>query len=155
MIEFVFDKKLPLVLHLARLYAFAEVYNTPQLREDVMTVLVEVSRLNSSRVSNCLKAIVELYDSLPSSSPICRYLVKSVAANTSFTEKMRFHLEPLPPMVLIDMVMVLGVLKGDYCDNVKGELNDSCNFHDHKTEVVDCKGRQQLDGTFYASLLRA
>jgi hypothetical protein len=66
------------------------------------------------------------------------------------------QLEPLPPVFLIDMLMVLGPMKGDRT-KAKDELHNSCKFHDHKseTETVDCKRRQQLDGTFYVSLLRA
>jgi hypothetical protein len=51
---------------MARLYAFTEVYNTPQLREDVMTVFVEALRLNSAKVlpMDFLNASEELYDFL-------------------------------------------------------------------------------------------
>jgi hypothetical protein len=146
------------VLHLARLYAFAEVYDTPQLREDVMTVIVELCRQNSMKVSqrDCLQASQELYDALPSNSPICRYRVTRLAVYSSFKGTTRLNLEPLPRAFLIDTLMVVESLKGDKT-KVKDEIQNSYNYHNHnsETEIVDCKKRQKKYGAFYISLMRA
>jgi hypothetical protein len=146
------------VQHLARLYAFGEVYNTPRLRQDAMTLLVALTHSNASKVSqrDCLVAVQELYDAVPSTSPMCQFLVKHLTASMSFRSTTKLRLEPLPPMFLVDMVMMLGAVKGDR-DKLKEDIHNSCNFHEHKdkTDVIKCKRLQKLDGAFYVSFLRA
>jgi hypothetical protein len=59
-------------------------------------------------------------------------------------------------MFLVDMVMMLGAIKGDR-DKLREDIHNSCNFHEHKdkADVIKCKRMQKLDGAFYVSFLRA
>jgi hypothetical protein len=156
--EFWFDEKHNFIQHLARLYAFGHIYDTPRLRQDAMTLLVALTHSNASKISqrDCLVAVTELYDAVPSTSPMCQFLVKLLTITMGFRASTKLRLEPLPPMFLVDMVMILGSLKGDR-SKIKDEIHDCCGFHEHqdKGEVIKCKRLQKLDGAFYVSFLRA
>lgn len=160
--EFRFTEKHMFVHHLARLYAFAEVYNTPQLRQDVMTVLVELVDLNSDKISqkDIFKAVEELYDAIPSTASICRYLVRRVAVQSSFSDRWKPLLETSPHAFLVDMLMTIGPRKFDRT-KFKEENRSSCKYHDHElkteymTDTLQCMRRQRRDGAFYASFLRS
>jgi hypothetical protein len=156
--EFWFEEKHTFVQHIARLYAFGEVYNTPRLRQDAMTLLVALTHSNPTKVSqrDCLVAVTELYDAVPSTSPMCQFLVKLLTITMGFRNSTKLRLEPLPPMFLVDMVMILGSMKGDR-SKLKDDIHNSCNFHEHKdkAEIIRCKRLQKLDGAFYVSFLRA
>jgi hypothetical protein len=156
--EFWFDEKHNFVQHIARLYAFGHIYDTPRLRQDAMTLLVALTHSNPSKISqrDCLVAVTELYDAVPSTSPMCQFLVKLLTITMGFRASTKLRLEPLPSMFLVDMVMILGSLKGDR-SKLKDEIHDCCGFHEHKDrgEVIKCKRLQKLDGAFYVSFLRA
>jgi hypothetical protein len=151
------DERLWFMQHMARLYAFADVYDTPQLRQDTMTVLVELVVWNPGKLvqRDCFVAIRELHDTLPLNAPICQYIIKKLATYSSFGGKTKTQLEKLPAAFLVELLMVTGPVK--LRKVLLAEVCDQCKFHGHKDddEVNDCRGRQRRDGTFYASFLRA
>lgn len=149
---------------MSRLYAFGEVYTTPQLCRDVMTILMELTNVNWLRRKvaqrDFVKASKELFDALPPTSPICQYMIHKLSADFAWTGEIKWMLESLSgSAVLVDLVLALGRLKGDRHElkRVKTVLVNACSFHRHTTtsEVEDCRESQRLDGTFYASLARA
>jgi hypothetical protein len=100
-IEFLFIKPTSYHQTLVRLYAFADVYDTAQLRRDVMTLLVELTLLNHDNkgiVDSSVRfpLIEELYSSLPSSSSICKFAVDRAAVHSQLDTISKSSLESLP-----------------------------------------------------------
>ncbi|KAF1947073.1 hypothetical protein EJ02DRAFT_462015 [Clathrospora elynae] len=147
---------------LLRLYALADVYDTPQLREDLMTVLVELTLFNQDNKgkTNSWKnqlLLEELCGALPSTSHIYQFAVKRMALYGTFDTMKRSALELLPGPFLLDIIQVALPLTSKHQPKLMQDLGDSCNFHEHKHkgEVKVCKKRQRRDEAFYASFLRA
>jgi hypothetical protein len=107
-----------------------------------------------------VKASKELFDALPSTSPICQYIIHKMSADFGWTGEIKWMLESLSgSAVLVDLVLALEHLKGDQhkLKKIRFQTRYACSLHQYTTpvEVEDCRKSQQLDGTFYASLARA
>ncbi|KAF2028390.1 hypothetical protein EK21DRAFT_90675 [Setomelanomma holmii] len=88
--DFCFEKKQCYVQHFARLYTFADVYNTPQLRKDAMTILVALTDNNSN-------------------TPICQFLAKRLAYKSAFGVSTRPLFEAMPSGFLADLLIAVGL----------------------------------------------
>ncbi|KAF9694843.1 hypothetical protein EKO04_006996 [Ascochyta lentis] len=141
------------------LSTLASTYDIPQLREDCMTLLVELQNYNRDKKGqrDLWPPYQELYAGLTSAAPLCRYLVKEAAVYRDLTKIKRSKLDDLPKDFLVDMLLTTTPLKRVSRLKLKEEIRDSCNFHAHATRdaAVLCKKRQLRDGAFYASFLRA
>lgn len=165
--EFQFSEKPKFVQSLARLWAFADVYNTPQLRDDVMTALIEVCKINKKQTSpdDVITAAYEVYDALPSTKPICRFLINWLVVNLRYDEAVtRKYLEVGSTECLVDFLMQFDTY-GDGSRRTYGRsLGYSCVFHEHggvwaglagDNTLYDCWQLQLEDGAVYAGFLRA
>ena len=141
------------------LSTLASTYDIPQLREDCMTLLVDLQNYNRDKKGqrDLWPPYQELYTGLPSSAPLCRYLVKEAAVYRDLTKIKRSKLDELPKDFLVDMLLTTTPLKRVSRLKLKEEIRDSCNFHCHATRdaMILCKKRQLRDGAFYSSFLRA
>ncbi len=141
------------------LSTLASTYDIPQLREDCMTLLVDLQNYNRDRKGqrDLWPPYSELYAGLPSSAPLCKYLVKEAAVYRDLTKIKRAKLDELPKDFLVDMLLTTTPLKRVSRLKLKEEIRDSCNFHNHASReaVIICKKRQLRDGAFYSSFLRA
>jgi len=128
-----------------------------------MTLLVELttySRQNNGVRDQWSTSLIRtLYDTLPSTSPLCQYAVKTRAAYQHPGEMTKKKYEKYPQSFLIDLLMIAVPMKGlSILRNIKEELSDPCNFHEHKGDkkaIAVCKMRQQKERLWFASFLRA
>lgn len=132
-----------------RLYAFADKYNIPQFRDDILTALISQSR-TWEWLSNPDQDLIELaYANLPQSSTFIQFSVLSAAI---------FHVDPLckdPTRLLhelkkihIDFAFEVAVVQvAIYRDNVSKKKNkhtarslweeallNSCFLHEHRVQ---------------------
>jgi len=128
-----------------------------------MTLLVELTthnRQNSGVKHEWSWSLIRtLYDALPSTCPLCQYVVKTRAAYQWPSQMTKKKYEKYPQSFLIDLLIIAVPMKGpSTLRNLKEELSDSCNFHEHKDDkkaIAVCKMRQQKEGPWFASFLRA
>lgn len=159
--ESIFDTEHRFVVHLARLYAFAEVYDTPQLRCDVMVALGELVACNENMVSatDCLDAVRELCDAVPLGAPIFRFLIMKLILIGDFTsEGWREQLENLPAAILVDFIEPSSESKiAPFHNSLEEQLLLCCEFHDHEDDDHrdNCETIQIRDMAFYRSFARA
>ncbi|KZM19389.1 uncharacterized protein EKO05_0002967 [Ascochyta rabiei] len=157
--EFLFQTNHPYFRTFIGLSTLASTYDIPQLREDCMTLLVELQNYNRDKKGqrDLWPPYQELYAGLPSHAPLCRYLVQEAAVYRDLTKLKRSKLDELPKDFLVDMLLTTTPLKRVSRLKLKEEIRDSCHFHAHATRdaAVLCKKRQARDGAFYASFLRA
>lgn len=139
--EFIFNEKHHFVQHMSRLYTFGEVYNTPQLCRDAMIVLVELTNVNRTRRKvaqrDFVKASKEFFDALPSSSPICQYMIHKMSADSTWTSEITWMLEMLSgSAVLVDLVLALGRLRGDRNElkRIRTVAINACSYHQHSSK---------------------
>lgn len=141
------------------LCTLAASYDIPQLRDDCMTLLVDLQNYNRDKKGqrDLWPPYAELYAGLPSTAPLCKYLVKEAAVYRDLTRIKRAKLDDLPKDFLVDMLLTTTPLKRVSRLKLKEEIRDCCNFHAHATRdaTVVCKKRQVRDGAFYVSFLRA
>lgn len=141
------------------LSTLATTYDIPQLREDCMTLLVDLQNYNRDKKGqrDLWPPYQELYAGLPSSAPLAKYLVKEAAVYRDLTKIKRAKLDDLPKDFLVDMLLTTTPLKRVSRLKLKEEIRDSCNFHAHagRDAAILCKRRQLRDGAFYVSFLRA
>ncbi|KAF3042224.1 hypothetical protein E8E12_009814 [Didymella heteroderae] len=157
--EFLFSTNHQYLRTFIGLSTLAHTYDIPQLSSDVMTLLVELQNYNRDRKGqrDLWPPYTELYAGLPSSAPLCKYLVKEAAVYRDLTKIKRPKLDDLPKDFLVDMLLTTTPMKRVSRLKLKEEIRDSCNFHAHPSHpsVVACKKRQLRDGAFYSSFLRA
>ncbi|KAI4654633.1 uncharacterized protein J4E79_008507 [Alternaria viburni] len=126
-----------------------------------MTLLVELVTYNGHN-NGCVDLwksdlVNRLYRNLPSTSPLCQYAVTRYAVNAGnmTQEKWEAH----PKSFMIDLLLVAIPVKGGSIKRkLKEENCDSCNFHEHKGDkeaIAACKMRQQKEGLWFSSFLRA
>jgi hypothetical protein len=164
-IEFPFTE--PTTYHetFVRLYAFADVYDTAQLRKDVMTLLVELTLFNSYNKGNAdswthVSLIQELHDAMPTTSAIYVFAITRAALHDDFntmTSTLALDELPLPHESLINMMRMSHPLEFDRRSMIEGTLRNSCLFYLHEDPQDDdaCKKRHLRNGAFYTSFQRA
>lgn len=96
-----------------RLYIFADFYDTPQLRDDVMTLMVELITHNTCN-HGCKgtwswDVITNLYLHLPSTSLLHKYAVAFYAVAPRITQD---EWEDYPKSFMIDLLTVTVPLRG-------------------------------------------
>jgi hypothetical protein len=146
-----------------RLYAFADVYDTAQLRKDVMTLLVELTLFNSYNKGNVdswtrVSLIQELHDAMPTTSAIYVFTITRAALHDDFnTLTSTLALDELPQEFLINMMQMSLPLEFDRRSMIEGTLCNSCLFYLHEDPQDDnaCKKRHLRNGAFYISFQRA
>lgn len=157
--EFLFSTNHQYLRTFIGLSTLAHTYDIPQLSSDVMTLLVDLQNYNRDRKGqrDLWPPYTELYAGLPSSAPLCKYLVKEAAVYRDLTKIKRAKLDDLPKDFLVDMLLTTTPMKRVSRLKLKEEIRDGCNFHAHPSHpsVVACKKRQLRDGAFYSSFLRA
>ncbi|KAF2024924.1 hypothetical protein EK21DRAFT_117323 [Setomelanomma holmii] len=149
------------------LAAFASDFHIPQLEQDVMTIIVELHNLDPKERNQHWKKedIERVYRSLPSESPLLRFVLKEVVLQGGAG---MLHddavCEELPKDFFVDVARMLllrprplpitrnnstnstnSANKSDSSpvsipdmsttSNPKSELADPCNFHDHTSEL--------------------
>ncbi|KAF2128459.1 hypothetical protein P153DRAFT_357809 [Dothidotthia symphoricarpi CBS 119687] len=147
---------------LLKLYRLGDMYDIPQLRRDVMTLLAALSGLHSlyrNKGSHLVLNMNKLHAHLPSSSPFRKYAVKEAALFWDFGKaEVKVVRDRYPVELLIEILQAREpVLLEDRRTELIMEQLDCCNYHEHKSdeEFDDCRAAQAEDGPFYASFLRA
>lgn len=157
--EFLFQTNHQYLRTFIHLSTLASTYDIPQLSSDCMTLLVELQNYNRDKRGHrdLWPPYQELYAGLPSTAPLCKYLVKEAAVYRDLTKIKRASLDDLPKDFLVDMLLTTTPLKRVSRMKLKEELRDPCVFHGHASRdaTVLCKKRQRRDGAFYSSFLRA
>lgn len=157
--EFLFDTNHQYLRTFIGLSTLAHTYDIPQLACDCMTLLVELQNYNRDKSGqrDLWPPYAELYTGLPSTAPLCKYLVKEAAVYRDLTRIKRTKLDDLPKDFLVDMLLTTTPMKRVSRLKLKEEIRDACNFHAHPghAATVLCKKRQVRDGAFYSSFLRA
>lgn len=144
---------------LFHLYCFADAYECVKLRNDVISAFSDI--LEDGLVPNP-ETIAFVFDELPPSSTICQYLIKSAALNWGrYSGPYRALLEAaeLPQDFLVGVVHANHKLasKGKGMDELRKEIQDLCNFHEHATEDEKqlCKSRLLQDEPYIDALISA
>jgi len=139
------------------MFTFADEYDMPQLRDDVMTVAIELDcawRVKADPHRIGLINIPRMCDMLPANSTLYKYIAKSYAlwGNFAGEDKARF-----PQPFLLDILRNCTPLCRKDKSELKEELRNPCCFHEHVGEPAaeQCRQRQLQDGPFYNSFLGA
>ena len=96
--EFLFDTNHQYLRTFICLSTLAHTYDIPQLACDCMTLLVELQNYNRDKSGqrDLWPPYAELYAGLPSTAPLCKYLVKEAAVYRDLTRIKRAKLDELP-----------------------------------------------------------
>lgn len=148
----------PHPLIFSQLFAFADRYNTKQLRDDTMTLMVEIDLERRRQGLN--KRLLSykwwgwMHDNLPSNSAIYRYTIRNIALTRwqLILSAAVVHLIPNKVMYEIasEMSCALPSLK-----EAKDYLTDCCNFHEHSAEEsVTCPATYYHDRAFFSAFLK-
>jgi hypothetical protein len=137
------------------LFAFADEYNFPQLRGDIMTIAIALDCARRSQYGKGI-AIIKIQamcDMLPTSSTLYTYIAKSYAFYVSFDNEEKYANYPAPFLVKV-LRNCAPIFSKDIAAS-GGELRDPCSFHEHDGELdnTQCRERQRKDGVFYNSFL--
>ncbi|KAI4663655.1 uncharacterized protein J4E78_004071 [Alternaria triticimaculans] len=146
------DNYLLLLLSFLRLYIFADKYDVPQLRDDVLTALIAQSTTWSWWPGPQKKLIKFTYANLPPSSKFTRFLVLSTAYTWFWrpedcsATKLRALKEANEDLAFDVAVVQIQRLKDeksskDMPSRLKDALPNSCALHDHLHNAEMCRER--------------
>jgi hypothetical protein len=137
------------------LFAFADEFNFPQLRDDIMTVAISLdwARRVQYRKARAGIKIREMCDMIPSSSTFYTYIAKSYALWVFFDNEEKYADHPAP--FLLKVLQSCAPLHSKDGAALEEELRDLCVFHEHvgEPDETQCRQRQGQDGAFYNSFL--
>ncbi|KAF2128458.1 hypothetical protein P153DRAFT_397531 [Dothidotthia symphoricarpi CBS 119687] len=163
--EFLFDSDHEYFSCFIALSVFADQYDTPQLRRDVLTLLVELDNYNWDRKGKLCynryyrRSAQKAYTSLPPNAPIRQYLIKRFAYSMACKKVNVTSLMRVPQEFVVDVLLLITAQpkKNLLRENLVNNLKDCCDFHEHVAEVERevCRDGQSRDVQFYTSFMRA
>lgn len=109
------DTEVALRRHLIDLYIFADAYECKALRNDIMSAFMRLDRRSFTYMGFDVAPLV--FESVPSSSTLCTYIVRSTAA-----------LWPLY-LAVEEQRRLQAKYRGD--TDFARDIRDPCNFHEH------------------------
>lgn len=143
------------------LSVFADQYDVPQLRKDIMTVLVDLeSQFHTNGMKTCTSLCAStLVGRLPDTAPIRRYIAQQVARIWQKNHSSRSFLDRFPRAFVTDILQaILSVPRSVLpAKALKPTRLRPCNYHEHRTTDDEnaCKEQQAADGSFYLGFLKA
>ncbi|KAF2114984.1 hypothetical protein BDV96DRAFT_600135 [Lophiotrema nucula] len=140
------------------LYAFADEYDTMQLRRDIVTVLLPTEACAVVHHSYWPSVDYEsLFDMLPDNLPLCQYFVHSRIM--ILTEDEVLDPNDFPPSFFVQATrMLLRLHHAKDKRLVYKENFNSCTYHEHEGGVDDeahCKADQAHDRRYLLGFLQA
>lgn len=146
--------------HLIDLYIFADAYECIALRNDIMSALVRLDTGSSTCMGFALAPLV--FGSVPSSSTLCRYIVRSTATFLRLDHCDSKIMKSQPQEFISELLAIDEQRRQGNCPDDKwfaGFMRESCNFHEHAKygEVILCdsvkaRGQVYIDGLISACM---
>ncbi|TLD22635.1 putative btb poz domain containing protein [Venturia nashicola] len=117
---------------LLNLYLFADEYDHPQLRRDVLQVFVK----HSNQYENCvpIETVIKAYNRLPSTSPLLRFLVDHYAHEWNASSN---KIEPPFPAQFLFSLSVKSLTQAmnhELPRRVESPYLNDCDYHEHDVE---------------------
>jgi hypothetical protein len=132
-----------------KIFAFADEFDIPQLRDGVITLVVGLDHSHLTSESN----ISAMHEMLAPHTSLYRFLIHAVILQCDLNT----YAHNLPREILVNLIF--WALPIETVDAVasKKKLQDSCKFHEHVDgrNTTACKASQGKDEFFYLSLLDA
>lgn len=140
------------------LYIFAIKYDAPQLKRDILTVLVEMGTLAYQfNYSYATVDFSRLYELLDWNSPLCKFVAKSHALVWEATEDDRKRIIRFPRAYLTDLLIFKEQLADADNNTFEEEVWNPCAYHQHKSYLQEfrCKEGRSRDAPFLTTFLKA
>ncbi|RDI82391.1 hypothetical protein Vi05172_g7703 [Venturia inaequalis] len=117
---------------LLKLYLFADEYDHPQLRRDVLEVFIR----HTNKYTKCVKVktISKAYDRLPSNSPLLRFLVDHYAYQWSPTSTATEKSLPVQFLYSLAIKLRAQTRSLELPRRVKSPYLNDCDYHEHDAE---------------------
>jgi len=140
---------------------FADQYDVPQLRRDIMTILVDLEKqLYIRKLCRSFGNLgYGLWSKLPDTAPIRLLMATEIASKWQRDVPEKDWILELPQAIVVD---VLHVILTKQRDASRAKALDTaigwpCDYHEHKNEQerTECESIQAADTPFYVSFLRA
>lgn len=115
---------------LLKLYIFADEYDHPQLRRDVLQIFI----MHTEKYKKCvpIKSISEAYSRLPSNSPLLRFLVDHYAFDWGSTEPKKTESEhPLHFLYSLAFKLQNQANNFELPRKVQSPYLNECDYHEH------------------------
>ncbi|KAE9969166.1 hypothetical protein BLS_005464 [Venturia inaequalis] len=117
---------------LLKLYLFADEYDHPQLRRDVLEVFIR----HTNKYTHCVgvETTSKAYDRLPANSPLLRFLVDHYACEWSPASTAT---ETFPPIQFLYMLAIKLRAQADCLQlprRVQSPYLNDCDYHEHDAE---------------------
>ncbi len=140
--------------YLVRLYIFADAYECPALRNDIMSAITYLSDRADS--FPCLHFVPWAFSHLPSSSTLCQYLTKRTARHWNPDEPVK-NTESLSREFLLEVLQINArrASSETYGQVLDEELAERCQFHEHAAveEKRLCQSRKKKELPLIVSLI--
>jgi len=135
------------------LFIFAEFYNVPQLRKEVIDQFYFEYACSGISALPDYQTIILAFSSLPDTSPFCRFLVRIYAVrwDVSYDEDDDEAVDnrgQLPKEFLGDLMVEVGKVRKDQKKFGKAPaMPDVCEYHEHSTieEKRSCRRTQRIE----------
>lgn len=146
------------------LFIFADQYDVPQLRRDIMTLLVDLEKqLRASGQPLCNHVDgSKCTNRLPQNAPFRRYLVRRAALDklcSADDENPRNIFTSLGKDFSGDILDAILAMPKDQLltKSLKAMIESVCEFHEHKSNQgrLLCEEQQAADKSFYVGFFRA
>ncbi|RYN85575.1 hypothetical protein AA0120_g8678 [Alternaria tenuissima] len=142
------NTELALKRHLIGLYIFADAYECMALRNDIMSAFMRLDTRSNSNMGFDLAPLI--FGSVPSSSTLCRYIVRSTASH-GLLKHYNDKVAKSQPQEFKSELLAIGEQRGQ---GFAEGLGDPCNFHEHaKDEEMRLCDSVWLRGQFYIDAL--
>ncbi|EON62684.1 hypothetical protein W97_01908 [Coniosporium apollinis CBS 100218] len=135
------------------LFIFAEFYNVPQLRKEVVDQFYFEYACSGVSILPDYQTIIQAFSSLPDTSPFCRFLVRIYAVrwDVSYDEDDDEAVDnrgQLPKEFLGDLMVEVGKVRKDQRKFGKAPaMPEVCEYHEHSTkeEKTSCRRTQRIE----------
>jgi hypothetical protein len=153
------DTEVALRRHLIDLYIFADAYECKALRNDIMSAFMRLDRRSFTYMGFDVAPLV--FESVPSSSTLCTYIVRSTAAlwplyhydsKVMKSQSQEFVSELL---AVEEQRRLQGKYRGD--TDFARDIRDPCNFHEHAKdeEMWPCDSVRARGQSYINALISA
>lgn len=117
---------------LLKLYLFADEYDHPQLRRDVLQVFIR----HTNKYTHCVEfeTISKAYDRLPSNSPLLRFLVDHYAYEWNPPNDTTERSLPVQFLYSLAITLCAQAASLQLPRTVKSPYLDDCDYHEHDAE---------------------
>ena len=145
------DTEVALRRHLIDLYIFADAYECMALRNDIMSAFMRLDTRSNSNMGFDLAPLI--FGSVPSSSTLCRYIVRSTASH-GLLKHYNDKVAKSQPQEFKSELLAIGEQRGQ---GFAEGLGDPCNFHEHAKdeEMWPCDSVRARGQSYINALISA